>query len=347
MINKIIKSDIDYITSKNLDWSRFHNKTVLVAGAAGFLPSYMVHTLLYLKNELKINVNVIGLVRNLERATARFSYAVNNNSLKLVEQDICKSINITDKIDFIIHAASMATPKVFKDNPVGTILPNIIGTNNLLKLAKDNCVESFLFFSTSGVYGYVNQDKYPIKENCFGSLDSMDLASCYLESKRMGENLCVSWFHQYGVPIKVVRPGITYGPGLDLKSGRSFEDFISCISESRNIELYSDGSAIRNFCYISDAIYAFFLVLLSGKNGEAYNVATDHEISIKDLANFLVSNVFPEKKLQVIMKENPNKNYMRMNFSRTTVDINKIKKLGWAINTSISDGFRRTVLSIE
>lgn len=347
MINKIIESDLEYIVTRNLPWSRFNNKTVLITGAAGFLPAYMVHTLLYLKEKFDINLKVIGLVRNMEKALARFNYAKNNNSLQLIEQDICNPINIQEKVDFIIHAASMATPKVFREDPVGTILPNVLGTNNLLKIAKDHQVENFLFFSTSGVYGYVDESFYPISENCFGALDSMDLASCYLESKRMGENLCVSWFHQYAVPINVVRPGITYGPGLDLTSGRSFEDFIAAIKDNRDLELFSDGLAVRNFCYISDAIYGFFLVMLKGKVGEAYNVATDHEISIRDLANLLVKNVFPEKNLKVIMKKNDSKNYMRMNFSKTTVDINKIKELGWEIRTAIPEGFKRVVSNIE
>jgi len=199
----------------------------------------------------------------------------------------------------------------------------------------------------TGCEGFVNDSDYPIKEDCFGSLDSMDLASCYLESKRMGENLAVSWKEQYGTPIKVIRPAITYGPGLDLTNGRSFEDFISCIVQYKDIELYSDGSAIRNFCYIADAIYGFFVVMLKGENGEAYNVATDHEISIKGLADYLVKEVFPDRNLKVLMKNDSTKNFIRMNFSRTTVDIDKIKSLGWELKFPIKEGFKRVVKSIE
>ena len=347
MRNKIIQSDLEYITSQDLPWESFEGKTVLVSGAAGFLPSYMVDVILYLRENKQINVQVIALVRNLAKAKKRFLYAEGDISLELVEQDVCDDICIDRKIDFIIHAASNATPKVFRDNPVGTILPNVIGTNNLLEVGKRNNIDGFLFFSTSGVYGFVNDSDYPIKENCFGSLDSMDLASCYLDSKRMGENLCVSWKEQYGMPIKVVRPAITYGPGLDLTNGRSFEDFISSIVLHRDIELYSDGSAVRNFCYIADAIYGFFTVMLKGENGGAYNVATDHEISIKGLADYLVEEVFPDRELKVVMKNDYSKNFMRMNFSKTTVDINKVKSLGWELNFPIKEGFKRAVESIE
>jgi len=347
VLNKIVLEDLQFITEKNLPWDVFNNKTILISGASGFLASYMVDVFLYLNKTKNYNIRIIGLVRDLDKAHLRFLYAKNNHNLELIKQDVCEDICLDEKIDFIIHAASSATPKVFRDNPVGTILPNVLGTKNLLEIGRRDNIEGFLFFSTSGVYGFVNDSDYPIKEDCFGSLDSMDLASCYLESKRMGENLAVSWKEQYGTPIKVVRPAITYGPGLDLTKGRSFEDFILSIVQCRDIELYSDGSAVRNFCYIADAIYGFFVVMLKGENGNAYNVATDHEISIKELAEYLVEKAFPDRGLKVVMKNDHSKNFMRVNFSRTTVDINKVKSLGWDLSFPIKEGFRRTVKSVE
>ncbi|MEA3641490.1 MAG: NAD-dependent epimerase/dehydratase family protein [Lamprobacter sp.] len=345
--NKIIASDLDYIVKQSLPWETFQGKTVLISGASGFLPSYMVETFIYLNEIYNLDIAIIGLVRDFEKAKRRFAHAHSLSCLTLIRQDICQPIHIDKKIDFIIHAASHATPKVFEVDPVGTILPNVIGTNNLLELGKRNLIDLFFYFSTTGVHGFVKESDYPIKENCYGSLDPMKLSSCYLESKKMGENLAVAWWHQHGVPIKVVRPAITYGPGLNLHNGRSFEDFVSCIVNRKDIELYSDGSAIRNYCYIADAVFGFFTVFLKGKIGEAYSVATDHEISIKDLAYYLVDDVFAERKLKVVMKKKPEKNYMRINYPRTTVDITKIKSLGWDLKFSLREGFIKTVESIE
>jgi nucleoside-diphosphate-sugar epimerase len=345
--NRVIESDLDYIISQSLPWETFKGKTILISGASGFLPSYMVETFLYLNEKRDLDIHIIGLARNIEKAKRRFSHAQDLSCLTLIQQDVSRPFHIKEKIDFIIHAASHATPKVFEADPVGTILPNVIGTNNLLELGKKNHIELFLYFSTTGVHGFVNESDYPIRESCYGSLDSMKLSSCYLESKKMGENLAVAWRHQHGVPIKVVRPAITYGPGLDLQNGRSFEDFVSCIVNRKNIELYSDGSAIRNFCYIADAVYGFFTVLLKGEIGEAYNVATNHEINIKDLAHFLVDDVFADRSLKAMMKNDPEKNYMRINYARTTVDIAKLKSLGWNLSFSLREGFTRTVESIE
>lgn len=345
MENSVIESDLKYITGTNLPWGLFKNKTILISGASGFLPAYMVETLLYLNKIKQFNIKILGLVRNIEKAHERFSHYKEDKNLIFVHQDVCDKIKIDENIDFIIHAASQATPKIFSKDPVGTIIPNVIGTSNLLNLAVEKKVECFLFFSTTGVYGYVDAKKYPIKEDCFGYLNPMDIASCYIESKKMGENMCVAWMRQYGVPVKIVRPAITYGPGLKLDDGRSFADFISNIINHQDIEIFSDGKALRNFCYLADATLGFFTVMLKGKVGEAYNIATEQETSIIDLAELLVEKVFPERKLKVVMKKDDSKKYLRMNFFRTTVDIAKAKALGWKLSFPLEEGFKRTVRS--
>lgn len=346
MRNKVIESDLEFIAKADLPWHLLKNKTVLISGAAGFLPSYMVDTLMFLNETQGLNIKTIGLVRNISRAQKRFAH-VNSDLLQLVEQDICENFTINEKIDLIIHAASQATPKVFESDPVGTLLPNVIGSKNLLEIAVQNKVESFLFFSTSGVYGHVDDNEYPIAESCFGRLDPTKLSSCYLESKRMGENMCIAWHSQYGVPVKIVRPAITYGPGVGLDDGRSFADFIACIVKGEDIKLYSDGKVLRNYCYIADAVLGFFTVLLNGENGQAYNVASDIDTGVRELAEYLVADVFPERKLKVTLSDDHSKNFLRTNFARTTVDISKAKSLGWRLSFSIAEGFKRTVQSFE
>lgn len=345
--NSIIESDLKFITNADLPWESFKGKTVLISGASGFLPAYMVETLLYLNETRGFDIKVLALVRNVKNAHVRLSHYTENKNLRFIHQDVCDQLNIDDKIDYIVHAASQATPKVFNVDPVGTIRPNIIGTGNLLDLAVKKRVECFLFFSTTGVYGHVSANSYPIKEDCFGYLDPGDLVSCYIESKRMGENMCVAWMHQYGVPVKIVRPAINYGPGLKLDDGRSFADFIANVVHNQDIELFSDGKVVRNFCYIADATIGFFTVLLKGQAGEAYNIATEWEISIIDLAKLLVEKVFPERKLKVVRKTDSSKNYLRINFPNTTVDIAKAKALGWKLGFSLEEGFKRTVTSYD
>ena len=141
-----MESDLKYITEADLPWESFKNKTILISGASGFLPSYMVETLLYLNKTRQYGIRILGLVRNFEKAKERFSHHKENKNLILIAQDVCDKIKIDENIDYIIHAASQATPKVFLSDPVGTIIPNVIGTNNLLNLAAEKKVEGFFIF---------------------------------------------------------------------------------------------------------------------------------------------------------------------------------------------------------
>src|SRR3989338_5873185 len=190
MRNSVIESDLKYITAEDLPWESLKDRTILISGASGFLPSYMVETLLYLNQIKRYNIKILGLVHNLEKAKKKFLHHREDGNLILISQDICEKIETNENIDYIIHAASKATPKVFADNPVETITPNVVGTNNLLNLAREKKINCFLFFSTTGVYGFMDKVNYPAKEDRFGYLNPMELASCYIESKRMGENMC-------------------------------------------------------------------------------------------------------------------------------------------------------------
>lgn len=344
-MNKVILEDLENIVAETtIDWTRFSNKTVLISGANGFLPAYMVETLLFLSYKKIINnTKVLALVRNIEKANLRFKEHLNNVNLEFIVQDVCTPLSILQKIDFIIHAASQASPKYYGVDPVGTLSANTLGTINLLKLAQNHSVESFLYFSSSEVYGSLDETKIPTTEDDYGYLDPTNVRSCYAESKRMGETICVSWLHQYGIPIKIVRPFHTYGPCMALDDGRVYADFIANIVTNQDIVMKSNGSAVRSFCYLSDATIAFFLVLLNGLNGEAYNVGNPEcEISIAELAQKLVK-LFPEKKVNIKKIENDNLSYINSVVSRSCPSSLKISKLGWNPQIDINNGFKKTI----
>lgn len=341
---KIISDDLNFIYNSDIEWNKFYNKTILISGASGFLPAYLVDTLMYINVVNKdANIKIIGLVRNISKAKERFIQYENSEKLIFLVQDVCEKIKINYKIDFIIHAASQASPKFYGKDPVGTINANVIGTTNLLELAKRNNVEKFLFFSSSEVYGQLNEEDIPTKEDKFGSIDPCNVRSCYSEGKRAGETICISWKQQYNIPVVIVRPFHTYGPGMDLNDGRVYADFIKNIVNNENIEMKSDGSAIRAFCYISDATIAFFKVLLNGEIGVAYNIGNDkNTCSILQLAESLVS-LFPKKKLNIIMNEKPNANYIPSLVNKNIPNINKIRNLKWAPIINIKEGFTKTI----
>ncbi|MEO8104031.1 MAG: NAD-dependent epimerase/dehydratase family protein [Betaproteobacteria bacterium] len=340
----IIASDIKAILAEDIGWHRFLGKTVLVSGAAGFLPAYMVETLLELARRNPANPpHVVGLVRNLEAARTRLG---DNPFLTLLEQDMGEPLNYDGAADFVIHAASQASPRFYRDDPVGTFNANVFGTQSLLALSRGRKTQAFLFFSSGEVYG--NAPIVPTPENVFGPIDPAALRSCYGEGKRAGETLCVAWAHQHGVPTRIVRPFHTYGPGMKLDDGRVFADFVAAIIARRDIVIKSDGKARRPFCYSADAVRAFFRVLLEGGDGIPYNVGNDQaELSIRELADLLVAE-FSERDLRVIMDASQiAANYMQSPIVRNCPDISRLRELGWVPRTGVAEGFRRTVTAYE
>ena len=351
MLHKIIREDIEFIIRHNLPWDNFNNSTVLISGANGFLPAYILETLLYLNDKYNKKINIIALARNKEKTLKKYYHHKNRSDLEFIYQDVCEHIIIkkkkNKKVNYIIHAASQASPKYYDVDPIGTLSANTIGTINLLKIAKKEYLKGFLYLSTGGVYGRVEENNIPMKEYDYGYLDPVDVRSCYNESKRMSENICVSWFHQYGIPTKIVRISYIYGPGMDLNDERVFPAFVSNIVNNRDILMTSDGSATRSFCYIADATRAFFTVLLKGRNGEAYNVGIEKETSVFELANILIK-LFPEKGIKIIKKqtEKPFEN-IKSSIQRSYLDISKIKALGWEPVFDINEGSKRTILSYD
>ena len=345
-IHPIIFEDIDEITSYNLDWDKFKNKTILISGINGFLASYLAFTFLHLNEKYNTNCIVIGVARNRKKLESKFGDLLNRKDFKYIVADVCEKINIDQKIDFIIHAASQSSPKYYSIDPVGTLNANVLGTNNLLLLAKENNIDSFLYFSSGEVYGDVDDSMVPTKEDQYGYLNPLDYRSCYAESKRLAETMCISWLHQFNIPVKIVRPFHTYGPGIDLNDGRVYADFVSDILNNRDIILKSKGTKRRAFCYISDATKGFLSVLIKGINGKAYNVGnSNEEVSIFDLAQNLCT-LFPEKKLKVVIAENlKNIDYIESPIKRNCPDTSSINNLGWFATTSINEGFKRTVKS--
>jgi len=341
----MLREDFAQILNSDLEWKRFENKTILITGANGFLPAYMVETLLSLNQNILCDrpCRVIALVRNEAHAKQRFNTYLNNNRFCLLVQDVSEPIQVAEKIDYIVHAASPASPKYYNNDPVGVIIPNVLGTKNTLDLAVANKVDGYLYFSSGEVYGELPAGEVMTEDN-YGYLDPMAVRACYGESKRMGENLCVSYGHQFKMPVKIVRPGHTYGPGMKLDDGRVFADFVKNIVNNENIELKSDGLAQRPFCYLADATVAYFTVLLKGENAQAYNVANPYQmIAIKELAKTLI-DLYPEKKLRLTLVAQ-NENYLKSPVHAPMVDISKIAKLGWYPTTSIEDGFRKTINS--
>lgn len=350
-MNNIIEKDLKEIFSKDIEWKAFNNKTVLISGAYGMLASYLIFMLIYLREEKNIRVNIIAIVRSKEKFRKRFLDYAEKNYIDIYETCLLNPINVERNIDYIIHAASLANPSFYSVNPIEVLSPNIIGNYHLLNLATQKKVSAYLLFSTADIYGKVDDVK-TITEETLGKIDPLNLRSCYSESKRMAETMCLSYYIQNKVPVKIARIAHTYGPNMDINNDpRVFASFVADVVNNRDIVMFSDGSDKRHFCYITDAVYAFFKILMDGKAGEAYNVCNQKEfISIQDLANRLIS-IYPERKLSIIRKQRDKSDNYLEDTEKKNSDIyisnQKLKDLGWNESVSVDEGFKRVIDYIE
>lgn len=290
---EIINQDIKDISKEIRDISsRLAGKTVLLAGGAGFLGNYLISTFDYLnKNELKNPCKVIvvdNFITGLEKNVNQ------NENIRLIKHDISKEFKIEEKIDYIIHAASLASPVFYNKFKLETIDAGYLGTRNLLEIARENKdLENYLHFSSSEIYGNPLPEFIPTAEDYFGNVSCNGPRSCYDESKRVGEALSSAYRDIYGIPITIVRPFNTYGPGMRLDDGRVISNFVVAALEGKDIPLYRGGSQTRAFCYIADATAGYFKALLSPGEGERiFNIGNDgQEIKMKHLAEMVLGLV--------------------------------------------------------
>ena len=340
----VLEEDMQDIYARGLDWQKLRGKTVLLTGATGMLASYVAFFLVYLNEYKALDVRLLLHVRSEEKARARFGDYVEKPYISLVRHDLKEPWQMAEGVDFIIHAASLASPKYYETMPVEVAEPNVLGTYNLLRLAREKGVESLLFFSSGDVYGKLAEGAGEIHEGDCGAADPLDLISCYGGSKRMGETWCRLFFVEYGVPAKIARIAHTYAPTMDMEADpRVFASFMKCVRDGTDIVMHSDGSARRPFCYIADAVAAFFLVLFEGAAGEAYNVSNDRAfLSIRELADVLVQ-LRPELGLKIVAKERPkDAAYLENNFNKANrPSADKLRALGWQCRYDAAQGFAR------
>jgi UDP-glucuronate decarboxylase len=345
--NSIIRNDLERISTTKLPWNLLSNKVIMVTGGAGFLGAYLVKSLLTANYKYDLNLRIVCVVRTLEGTQQRLADYLSQPDLSFFQHDISKPLPFNfPPADFIIHCASQASPKYYGVDPIGTLSANCSGTMFLLEHAFKHRSSSFLFFSSAEIYGLRDNLDIPIREHDCGYIDPMNIRSCYAESKRIGEAMCVAWSQQHDIHTAVVRPFHTYGPGMSLNDGRVFADFVSDFLANRDILLKSDGLAMRPFCYVADATIGFLTVLLKGRRQQAYNVANPHaEVSMRDLAH-TVASLFPERRVGVRFEiRSPNKNYLKSSIMRQVPSIDKIAAIGWEPETDIRTGFKRTILS--
>lgn len=342
MNNIIIDEDTKQIVEENNGLKTLYNTTVMITGASGMIGSYFVYTLMKLNEDYNANITIIPLVRNINKLP---SQVISKKYVIPVIQDVVNKIEYEGKVDYVIHAASPASPKIMKDYPVETNFANTIGTANTLLFAKEKNVKGYLYISSREIYGQPIEGQELFTEyGILGQVDPLVPRNSYAEGKKAAENMCACFKSEYNLNTKIARLAHTYGPGMSIYDGRVQADFLKNVIQNENIVLKSDGSSIRTYTYISDAISAMFKILLEGED-IVYNIADENnKTSIKELANIIL-NIYPEKNLKLVFDIPENEsNQGTAAFTYGILSTEKIKKeLNWKAKYSIKDGFKRTL----
>ena len=346
MMKQILQKDIAEEVSSNPFYSNIKNTSFLVTGATGMLASYIVHLLAYLSKEKKQKIEIYALVRDQKKAKTYFEDYVGESFFHILIQDVCEKIDLSESVDYIIHAAGNASPYAIEHNPTDLIKANLLGTINLLDFSRKHPVKKILYTSTREVYGDVTNlpDGSFLSEDSVGLLDHYDNRSCYPESKKMAEQIFKSYGRQYHIPYVIARIAHVYGPGMNLKNdGRVMSDFISDVLGGKNIEMKSSGLAVRAFCYLSDAVNALFRILLTG-NCTVYNVANENEpISVASLAQKIVTLGGTASQKVVYLKNADLSGYCT--YVRKGLSTARLSQLGWAPRIPLDEGILRTIHS--
>jgi nucleoside-diphosphate-sugar epimerase len=274
--------------------------------------------------------------------------------LTLTEHDITSPLpDDMEDFDFIVHAASIASPIYYRKYPIETMDANVNGLRSLLDYCvnqkeRGHPIEGFLFYSTSEIYGDPPPDSIPTEETYRGNVSCTGPRACYDESKRFGETLCVNFARHRAIPIKIARPFNNYGPGLKITDKRVLPDFARDVLAGRDIVMLSDGSPTRTFCYIADAICGYYKILVNGRPGEPYNIGVeDPEISMLEFAELVVGKA---QELigydgRVVVGTSPDDEYLVDNPNRRCPNIEKARtELKYEPQISLEEGLARTLI---
>jgi nucleoside-diphosphate-sugar epimerase len=354
----VVAQDLDYICDDLADdFARMAGRNLLIVGGAGFLGYYLVQSVAWWNRGRPDQEQVrLTVFDNFSRGRPEWlaNLSSKSDSVTLRRHDIRDPLpdDIGD-FDYILHAASIASPTYYRKDPIGTMDGNVNGLRTLLdyflaQKEEGKAPRGFLFFSSSEIYGDPTPENIPTPEDYWGNVSSTGPRACYDESKRYGETLCVNFARQHDLPVVMVRPFNNYGPGLKITDRRVLPDFAGDVLDGRDIVLLSDGTPTRTFCYVADAVCGYYRALTRGRPGEPYNIGVESpEISMRRLAEMTTEaarHLFGYGG-RVVVGASDDEEYLTDNPNRRCPVIRKAREeLGYRPGVELTDGIRRSLV---
>jgi len=304
---------------------------ILVTGGTGFIGNHLCRKLLFQGH------TVICLDNNFTGAMANIMDLMNNSNFTFIQHDVTEPLIIDTKIDQIYHLACPASPCAYQFDPIHTIKTNVLGTLNVLGIAKKHKCR-ILLTSTSEVYG--DPTISPQTEDYWGNVNPIGIRSCYDEGKRMAETLMMEYNKKHHIDTRIVRIFNTYGSNMNKNDGRVVSNFINQCLENKNITIYGDGSQTRSFCYVDDTVDGLVALMnhpYDKRIMNPVNIGNPHEITVKELAETI--KIMTGSKSEIIYTDLPQDDPMKRK-----PDITKAMTiLHWQPKIDLKNGLEKTI----
>lgn len=339
--NEIYLSELDRINQAKNDWNKIDNHSFLIIGATGMIGSYMIDALMRRNEKLNANIHIFAMGRSIERLKTRFSMYLDSNFFHMVEADVTQPIALDDKVDYVLHGASNTHPRAYATDPIGTIMTNLMGTQQVLDFAVRNRSKRIAFLSTVEIYGENRGDVEKFSEDYCGYIDCNTLRAGYPEGKRASESLCQAYIAKHNLDIVIPRICRTFGPTMLLNDSKASSQFILNAVNDEDIVLKSEGNQFFSYAYVGDVVYSLLYLLVNGENGEAYNVAVEEfDLHLKDLAKALAS-LNQKEVIFDLPDEEERKGFSTA--SQAILASNKIDSIGWKALFGVNEALKNTV----
>ena len=304
---------------------------IVITGGSGFVGSYLCEKLINDGHEVIVIDNL------LTGSTENIKNLMDNENFSFVEHDVQDHIEIENKVDYVLHFASAASPKAYTEHPVNTLKAGSVGTINTLGLAKKHNAE-YLLASTSEVYG--DPLISPQNEEYWGNVNPNGERSMYDEAKRFAEAAVATYSRSYDLKTKIVRIFNTYGPRMQLNDGRVVTNFITQALRNENITIYGDGSQTRSFSYVEDTV-AGIISLMNSSEYDVFNIGNPTEMTVGELAEKIIELTDSTSEIKYLELPNDDPKQRKP-------DITKAKtKLNWEPKVNLDEGLAKTISWVE
>ena len=304
---------------------------IVITGGSGFVGSYLCEKLINDGHKIIVIDNL------LTGSTENINDLLDNENFSFIEQDVQDHIEIEDKVDYVLHFASAASPKAYTEHPVNTLKAGSVGTINTLGLAKKHSAE-YLLASTSEVYG--DPLISPQNEEYWGNVNPNGERSMYDEAKRFAEAAVATYSRSYGLKTKIVRIFNTYGPRMQLNDGRVVTNFIVQALRNENITIYGDGTQTRSFSYVEDTV-AGIISLMNSTEYDVFNIGNPNEMTVGKLAEKIIELTDSTSEIKYLELPNDDPKQRKP-------DITKAKtKLNWEPKVNLDEGLSKTIKWVE